>query len=318
MRTVEAIGTYGMISTQLPAERVERLPRARHVGGHGDDGALGQAAASRTGGRRRAGTAPSPANLDQRRPRLGLVGRLERRRAARGRPPAARPGRRCRPGSSASSSDTRLSRMLSSPGDPDVDTGTQRADQCGGGPLAAAAAAASGSPGHRREDDVVEGAAQRVRTVADVVDEPREKANRRWPDSGPTSDDGRAGHQRGGQRAGAADRRPHLPGERRGASGRGRRGPAPGPSGQPGQRASGRGQRQLQRRRLRLRVPVVGRPAARGSGAGVEHDVVEVGAGDPVDHAVVDLGDQRPPAAGQPLDRPSTPTADGSGPAGRT
>ena len=41
--------------------------------------------------------------------------------------------------------------------------------------------------------------------------------------------------------------------------------------------------------------------------AGIEKKRHEVGAGDPVDHAVVDLGDQGPPAAREALDHPGLP-----------
>jgi hypothetical protein len=44
-----------------------------------------------------------------------------------------------------------------------------------------------------------------------------------------------------------------------------------------------------------------------GAAARVEEPRHQVGAGDAVDHAVVDLGDQRPSAAGETLDHPGLP-----------
>ena len=58
--------------------------------------------------------------------------------------------------------------------------------------------------------------------------------------------------------------------------------------------------------RLRRRRPRLGRGVA-ATGGSVEQLHHQVGAGDAVDHAVVNLGDQRPPTTGEPLDHPHLP-----------
>ena len=58
--------------------------------------------------------------------------------------------------------------------------------------------------------------------------------------------------------------------------------------------------------RVALRRPVL-RLVVRRVGRQVEHQLHEVGAGDAVDHAVVDLGDERPAVVGQALDQPQLP-----------
>ena len=84
----------------------------------------------------------------------------------------------------------------------------------------------------------------------------------------------------------------------------GRRGPA-----RPGCAAARRtridGERGVAR--LRCRRPRRRRGGGCGVAVGVEQLHHQVGAGDAVDHAVVDLGDQRPPAAGEALDHPHLP-----------
>ena len=60
------------------------------------------------------------------------------------------------------------------------------------------------------------------------------------------------------------------------------------------------------RRRRAPRRPVLGL-VVRGVGLEVEHQLHQVGAGDAVDHAVVDLGDDRPAVVGQALDQPQLP-----------
>jgi hypothetical protein len=64
---------------------------------------------------------------------------------------------------------------------------------------------------------------------------------------------------------------------------------------------------QLERRRLPARGTVIGGGGRRGLGREVENYPVKVGAGDPVDHAMVHLGDQGPAAIGESFDDPVLP-----------
>jgi hypothetical protein len=64
---------------------------------------------------------------------------------------------------------------------------------------------------------------------------------------------------------------------------------------------------QLEGRRLRAQDTVIGGGSRRRLGREVENHPVQVGAGNPVDHAMVHLGDQGPAALGKSFDDPVLP-----------
>ena len=64
---------------------------------------------------------------------------------------------------------------------------------------------------------------------------------------------------------------------------------------------------QLEGRRLRAQDTVIGGGSRRRLGREVENHPVQVGAGNPVDHAMVHLGDQGPAALGESFDDPVLP-----------